>query len=67
MSESVSELRQQLHQAAVDCAYWRGRAEALERFVDQRSAPGGTNLPPELLAPLLMAKLKEKKDAQEGV
>lgn len=37
-----------------------------ERVAQQSAPPAAPNLPPELLASLLAAKMKEKKDAQEG-
>lgn len=67
--ETVGDLRQLLRQAEVDCAYWRGRAEAVETLMSQRSQQpptGGTNLPPELLTSMLLAKMKEKKDGGDA-
>lgn len=66
-SPTVGDLREQLRHAEVDAAYWRGRAESLDALMAHRSQPtAGANLPPELLAGLLAAKMKEKKDAQES-
>lgn len=68
MSESIADLRQRLSESEVNCAYWRGRAEAVESMLTQRSQPAATpaSFPPELMTALLAAKMKEKKDAQEG-
>lgn len=60
--ESLADLRQQLRQAEVDCAYWRGRAEALE---SAQQPKGG--ITPEMFANFLKARMEQQKGDGDGV
>lgn len=58
LQQRVQELEQGIRQAEVDCAYWKGRAEALEAVGIElpepaKPAPQAPNLSLEKLLPLL--------------